>query len=730
MNSRHRVIVMSTEPILDVVTGPPAPTVIAATETTLDAVVDAILDQYPSQLPDERDLWNHYPHYMPALLEHLKRAQLIRQAADRSESVMESHPDLKLDLSTAHDDIDYLQGQFPDYEIQDRLGRGGQACVYAAIQRSTQRPVAIKLLKHGPLASDAERARFQRELTVIARLRHPNIVSVYMGGVAGGQHWFSMERIEEAEALNDYVVLKQPSLREFIQLFEQVVRAIAYAHQQAVIHRDIKPSNVLVDCHGVPRVVDFGLAKILGGEHTGAEISQRGEILGTLPYLSPEQVRLGEGYVDVRTDVYSLGVMFYRLLTGRYPYRVEGTPEEVRKSICEAMPAAIRGTLFAPHVDHHSANVISHDLEKVVFKALEKDKERRYQSALAFADDLASYLRGDAVTARGADRWYQARKALRKHRKAAIISGSFVMLLMASLAVVYSQWRRAEDIAFQYQLGLDAASFTRLGAVARDADRNDDAIAMFEKAIEISKLADRATPVLLAARIDACQRLGAIYYGSKDFARGDHMLAIAQAAMREFEDQGEPLLRLRAQYSVHHLAAEGAWRKRDGPRQLDERLKGQKISDQLLATGPDNPDLIRLQKNSLFNLANAFLEVNKPADARRCIEQTQQLIERLRRFDPTKEELDIDETNCRLKLAKCQFQEKTMNGYRAGLDILNNAQRIHRAWMETGRFKELRRSAETLEKDLQTFKDWANRQILRRQSRNRDLDWPLVFEPL
>lgn len=720
---------MSTEPILDVAAAQPATTVNPATETTMDAVVDAILDQYPSQLPDERDLWNHYPHYMPALLEHIKRAQLIRQAADRSESVIESHPDLKLDLSTAHDDIDYLQGQFPDYEIQDRLGRGGQACVYAAIQRSTQRPVAFKLLKHGPLASDAERARFQRELTVIARLRHPNIVSVYMGGVAGGQHWFSMERIEEAEALNDYVVLKQPSLREFIQLFEQVVRAIAYAHQQAVIHRDIKPSNVLVDCHGVPRVVDFGLAKILGGPHPGAEISQRGEILGTLPFLSPEQVRLGESYVDVRTDVYSLGVMLYRLLTGRYPYRVEGTPEEVRKNICEATPAAIRGTLFAPHVDHQSANVISHDLEKVVFKALEKDKERRYQSALAFADDLASYLRGDAVTARGTDRWYQARKSIRKHRKVAIISGSFVLLLVASLAVVYSQWRRAEDIAFQYQLGLDAASLTRFGAVSRDRNRNDDAIALFERSIEISKLANRPNPILLSARIDACQRLGVMHYSAKEFDQGDQMLAIAQAAMREFEDQGEPLLRLRAQYSVHHLAAEGAWRKRDGPRLLDERLKGLEISEQLLATGPDDPDLIRLQKNSLLNLSTAYIEVKMLADARRCLEQTQQLIEKLRRFDPTKEELDIDETTCRLKLAKCLFQEKTMNGYRAGLEILKDAQRIHRAWMDSGRFKELRQSAEALEKDIQTFTDWANRQILKRQSRNRDIDWPLVFEP-
>ncbi len=720
---------MSIKPIPDIVTENVTDKSNPTAGTTLDAVVDLILDQYPSELPNERDLRNHYPQYMPDLLDCLRRAQNIRQAADRAKSVVGSHPGLNRELTEIHDDINYLRGQFPDYEIHDRLGRGGQACVYEAIQRSTQRPVAIKLLKHGPLASDAERARFQRELTVIARLRHPNIVSVYMGGVAGGQHWFSMEHIEEAEALDDYVVLRQPSLRQFIQLFEQVVRAIAYAHQQAVIHRDIKPSNVLVDCNGVPRVVDFGLAKILGGEHTGAEISQRGEILGTLPYLSPEQVRLGEGHVDVRTDVYSLGVMLYRLLTGRYPYCVEGTPEEVRKCICEATPAAIQSTLFAPHVVHQSANVISRDLEKVVLKALEKEKERRYQSALAFADDLACYLRGDAVTARGADRWYQAGKALRKHRKAAIISASFVLLLIASLAVVYSQWRRAEDIAFQYQLGLDAASLTRLGAVSRDRNRNDDAMALFQSSIEISKLANRPNPILLSARIDACQRMGVMYYSAREFERGDKMLAIAEDAMKEFENQDDPLLRLRSQYSVHHLAAEGAWRRKDGPRLLDERLKGLEISERLVATGPDDPDMIRLQKNSLLNLSTAYLEVNKPADARRCLEKTQQLIERLRRFDPTKEELDIDETNCQIRLARCRFKENTMEGYRYGINILNEAQRIHQARKDSGRFKELRLSADNLSNDIQTFTDWAKRKLKKRQIQYRDISWPHIFDP-
>lgn len=149
-----------------------------------------------------------------------------------------------------------------------------------------------------------------------------------------------------------------------------------------------------------------------------------------------------------------------------------------------------------------------------------------------------------------------------------------------------------------------------------------------------------------------------------------------------------------------------------------------------MATEPDNPDLIRLQKNSLINLSNAYLDVNKPAEARQCLEQTQQLIETLRRFDSTKEELDIDEITCQIRLARCRFSEDTTNGYRSGIAILNNARQIHQSRMDSSRFKELSLSAQNLANDIKTFTDWANRKLLKRQSQVRDVSWPLIFEPL
>ncbi|MEK6642482.1 MAG: serine/threonine-protein kinase [Planctomycetota bacterium] len=694
--------------------------------TSLDSIVDLVLDRHPQQLPDESALWNSFPDHMPALYDQLKRARVIRQASELAQSLPPTLSEMNSDTSTARDDIAYLQKQLPDYEFHDKLGRGGQASVYEAIQRSTNRPVAIKLLRHGPLAGEAERARFQRELNVIARLRHPNIVSVFMGGVVDGQHWFSMECIEEAESLDDYLLLKQPSLREFIVLFEQVVRAIAYAHQQAVIHRDIKPSNVLVDCHGIPRVVDFGLAKIMNNEETSDDLSQHGQILGTLPYLSPEQITHGSGQVDVRSDVYAMGVMLYKLLAGRFPYSIDGTPEDIRQNICGAVPESIRGTQFAPNASGHSTDLIPHDLEKIVFKSLEKEKERRYQSALALADDLACYLHGDAVSARGADHWYQARKTLKKHKRAVIVAASFVALLVTSLVVLYSQWQRAEAIAYQYQLGLDAASYARWGSVARDAGRNEDAIAMFEKAIEISRLADRATPVLLAARVDACQRMGIMYYTMNEIDRGDRILSIAQAAMKEFESQGDENLRLRSQLLVHRLAAEGARRRKDRPRQIDESLKALEICNRLMATSPSNADMLRLKKNCLIGVSTAYLDSENLAMARLKITELQNLIQELMRRDPKEAECDLDEMMCRIRLAQCAMLTKTADGFEAGIMILSVAQRQHKRRVINGRFKDLLQSAESIELDLRTLRAWGEKQLKNRFPTHRP-SWSLIF---
>ena len=230
-------------------------------------------------------------------------------------------------------------------------------------------------------------------------------MQVYDSGTVAGHNWFSMECVRDARNLDDYVLIKQLSLRSVVELFIQVVRAVGYAHQYGVIHRDIKPSNILVDDEGVPRVVDFGLARDEADTDEVQVIVNEGHILGTLPYLSPEQASGSDDQIDVRSDVYSLGVVLYELLTGQWPYDMTGTKDEVRGRIISqaaASPSRIRTDVEEGHC--LPAGILNDDLEQIILRSLAKRKEDRYQSAFELADDLARFLSGRAVSAKADDK--------------------------------------------------------------------------------------------------------------------------------------------------------------------------------------------------------------------------------------------------------------------------------------------------------------------------------------
>jgi len=216
--------------------------------------------------------------------------------------------------------------EIPGYEILEEIHRGGQGIVYRAVQLGTKREVALKVMLEGPLADEVTRRRFEREVELAASLRHPNIVTILDSGVSQGRYYFAMEYIDGLR-LDRYLAQVRPSLRQTLQLFVKICEAVNFAHQRGVIHRDIKPPNILVDWAGEPHVLDFGLAKPLqtadARESTVAVVSVSGQLLGTVAYMSPEQT-LGGQNVDVRSDVYSLGVVFYEALLGQLPYSVEG----------------------------------------------------------------------------------------------------------------------------------------------------------------------------------------------------------------------------------------------------------------------------------------------------------------------------------------------------------------------------------------------------------------------
>lgn len=336
------------------------------------------------------------------------------------------------------------------FEILEEIGRGGMGVVYKAVQVSTKREVALKILLEGPFASEKSKRRFEREVELAAQLQHPHIVTILESGVASGQYYFAMQYVD-GRHLDAYLADRKLSIDDSLRLFGKICDAITYAHQRGVIHRDLKPSNILVDKEGVPYVLDFGLAKVADPEEAApTQLSITGQVMGTLPYMSPEQATGSHQDIDVRTDVYSLGVILYEMLTGKYPYPVVGHVAEVLKNIAEAepeKPSKIRRR-------------INDEVETIVLKALAKETYRRYQSVAALGSDIGRYLKGQPIEAKRDSRWYVVRKTLQKYKVPVTALFGFVVLLAASLVVTgayYFKGERAMRIALQRENEKDKA---------------------------------------------------------------------------------------------------------------------------------------------------------------------------------------------------------------------------------------------------------------------------------
>ena len=278
-----------------------------------------------------------------------------------------------------------LPRQLGEYQLIQEIGRGGMGIVYKATQDGVERPVAVKTIIAGRLASPNDIERFYQEARAAGKLRHPHIVQVHQAGELEGQHFFSMDFIE-GKNLATLAHLGQLGFTQIAVILRKITEAIQFAHSKGVLHRDLKPQNVLVDANGEPHVSDFGLAKDI---HADSQITTEGSALGTPSYMSPEQAQARHGELDARTDVYSLGAVLYELLTRRPPFKGD-SPIETIMMVVQQRPVPPR----AINKD------CPRDLEAICLKCLEKDPPARYQSAQELAGDLQRFLNQQPVAAR------------------------------------------------------------------------------------------------------------------------------------------------------------------------------------------------------------------------------------------------------------------------------------------------------------------------------------------
>ena len=387
-----------------------------------------------------------------------RRREYVREACAGDESLIAhvaallaaaDSPDSLLDRSPTTDPVPAIDHPLLDrpgtvigpYKTLEQIGEGGFGVVFLAEQAEpVRRKVALKILKAG-MDSRQVVARFEAERQALAMMDHPNIAKVFDGGVSGsGRPYFVMELVRGIP-ITDFCDRNHLSVRQRLELFIPVCQAVQHAHQKGVIHRDIKPSNVLVTLHDgvpVPKVIDFGIAKATGQRLTERTLfTNFAQMVGTPLYMSPEQAEMSGLDVDTRTDVYGLGVLLYELLTGTTPFDrerfKEAGYEEIRRIIRDEEPARpstrlstlgpAAATIFASRrTDAHGLRrTFRRELDWMVMKCLEKDRNRRYESAGALAADVQRYLRDEPVQACPPSAAYRVRKLARRNRRVLVM---------------------------------------------------------------------------------------------------------------------------------------------------------------------------------------------------------------------------------------------------------------------------------------------------------------------
>ncbi len=400
-----------------------------------------------------------------------KVGKLLKAHENAAEFIVES---AFVDVGLVDETDLYLGKQIDDYQILEEIGQGGMGTVYRAVKadESYNKKVAIKLIKRGMDTAEVLK-RFVMERQILANLEHPNIASLLDGGTTpDGLPYFVMEHIEGLPVTR-FCEAHQFSIEERLELFRKVCAAVSYAHQNLIVHRDLKPSNILVTADGTPKLLDFGIAKLLNPDWSIATTDATATMfrLMTPEYASPEQIR---GLpVTTASDVYSLGVVLYELLTGERPYKIESrSPEEVAQVILTEeplRPSAVvsfksQGSSSKSEADTltyegketvgetpnakskiQNLKLLRGDLDNIILKALRKEPERRYNSVQEFSEDIRRHLVGLPVSATADTAFYRFNKFVKRHRTGVLAGSLIVLTLLAATAVTAWQAYRANQ---------------------------------------------------------------------------------------------------------------------------------------------------------------------------------------------------------------------------------------------------------------------------------------------